>query len=135
MVEQTLAIIKPDAVASFSSGPIIELIERNGFVIKRIEKRQLDRAIAERFYAVHASRPFFNELVDFIISGPVVIMILEKKDAIKDWRELMGATDPMKAGCGSIRKMFGTDIGKNATHGSDASETANYEINVMFPKK
>jgi len=135
MIEQTLAIIKPDAVSSLSTGPIIELIERNGFSIKRMEKRKLDKATAERFYDVHKSKPFFTELVDFITSGTAVLMILEKERAIADWRELMGATDPLKAACGTIRKMFGVNIGKNATHGSDALSTAEYEIGIIFPEK
>ena len=134
-MERTLAIIKPDAVFSRFSGAIIELIERNGFTIIKMEKRQLDGVTAELFYDIHKSKHFFNELVDFIISGPVIVMVLEKDQAIKDWRELMGATDPLKASCGTIRKMFGVNIGKNATHGSDAQETADREIGVMFPKK
>lgn len=131
-MQQTLAIIKPDAVAAKASGKIIDMIEQHGFAIKRLEKRDIDSATAERFYAVHKGKPFFEELITFMTSGPAVVMVLEKENAIQAWRDLMGSTDPQKAPAGSIRQLFGTDIGKNATHGSDAPETAAYEINVMF---
>ncbi|HJZ22956.1 MAG TPA: nucleoside-diphosphate kinase [Candidatus Babeliales bacterium] len=132
MIEQTLAIIKPDAVAALFSGAIIELIERNGFVIKRMEKRHIALDTAKKFYHVHKDRSFYNELVEFIISGPSIVMVLERENAINCWRELMGTTDPAKAAMGTIRRMFGKSIGPNASHGSDASDTAAYEINVMF---
>ena len=131
--ELTLAIIKPHAVESCFTGNIINLIERNGFTIKRIKKEQLTREVAEQFYDVHKSKSFFDELIGNIIAGPVIIMILEKEQAIADWRTLMGATNPAQASVGTIRKMFGVSIDKNATHGSDAPETAKYEISVMFP--
>ncbi len=134
-IQQTFAIIKPHAVTSGFSGNIIELIERNGFSIKCMEKRQLTKEDAERFYHVHKAKPFFGELIENIIAGPVIVMILEKENAIADWRMLMGTTNPINAPVGTIRKMFGVSIDKNATHGSDAPETATYEISVIFPHK
>ncbi len=133
MVERTYAMIKPDAVAAHNAGKIIDLIEKSGFTIVRMEKLQLSRSKAEAFYAVHKDRPFFGELVDFIISGPVVALVLEKENAIGAWRDLMGATDPKKADAGTIRQLFGTNIGVNAAHGSDAAETAAIEMDLMFP--
>jgi nucleoside-diphosphate kinase len=133
MTETTFAIIKPDAVAAKNSGKIIDLIEKNGFTILRLEKTQISKDKAREFYAVHKDKPFFNELVDFISSGPVVIMALEKEQGIKAWRDLMGATDPKKADEGTVRKLFGTSIGNNATHGSDAPETAATELALFFP--
>src|SRR5580700_490222 len=107
----TFAMIKPDAVLAGNTGSIITLIEQSGFVIERIEKRLLDRASVERFYAVHKTRPFFDDMVDFIISGPVVLMVLKKDDAIVAWRTLMGATNPIEAAYGTVRRLYGTDIG------------------------
>lgn len=133
MSERTYAMIKPDAVAAHNAGKIIDLIEKNGFTIVCMEKKQLTKKEAEAFYAVHKDRPFFGELVDFIISGPIVAMILEKENAIGAWRDLMGATDPKKAAAGTIRQLFGTNIGVNAAHGSDAAETAAVEMALMFP--
>ena len=133
-MEKTLAIIKPDAVSARHTGMIINLIELNKFEIKGMKKTQLTRAQAEAFYAVHKERSFFGELVDYMISGPVVIMALEKENAILEWRDLMGATNPAKAAPGTIRKMFGTSIGSNATHGSDAPETAQAEVAFFFPE-
>jgi nucleoside-diphosphate kinase len=132
-MERTLAIIKPDAVEAKNSGKIIDLIEKNGFTIVAMEKKQLSTQQAQEFYAVHKARPFFGEMTEFISSGPVVIMVLEKANAIKAWRDLMGATDPKKAEAHTIRAQFAIDIGKNAVHGSDAPETAAQEIAFFFP--
>ncbi|HEV2600905.1 MAG TPA: nucleoside-diphosphate kinase [Candidatus Babeliales bacterium] len=134
VVEKTFAIIKPDAVAAKNSGPIIAAIEQNGFNIVGMRKLQMNKETAETFYAVHAARPFFGELVEFIISGPVVVLALEKENAIKAWRDLMGATDPKQAAEGTLRKQFGANIGNNALHGSDAPETAATELGIFFPE-
>lgn len=133
MIEKTFAMIKPDAVLHHHVGQIIDMIEHHGFTIVRLEKRLVSEALAKQFYGVHASRPFFGELVQFITSGPVVAMVLEKENAIASWRNLMGATDPKKAEDGTVRKRFATSIGENAVHGSDAAETAKEEIALMFP--
>ena len=132
MVEKTFAMIKPDAVLAKNSGNIIDLIERNGFRIVRLQKIQLTKSMAETFYAVHKERPFFKELVDFVSSGPVIIMALEKDNAVLDWRNLMGATNPAQAAEGTIRKLYATNIGANAVHGSDAPETAKQELKLFF---
>ena len=134
MLEKTLAIIKPDAIAAGNTGIIITLIERNKFDILKMHKDQLTRKDAEEFYAVHKERPFFNELVETMISGPVIIMALERDNAISAWRDLMGATDPKKAAIGTIRYMFAEYIGKNATHGSDSPETAKVELGFFYPE-
>jgi len=131
--ERTLAIIKPDAVKAKHSGIIINMIEKNGFKIVRMEKTQLSKDKAEGFYAVHKERPFFGELINYVTSGPVVVLVLEKEEAIKAWRDMMGATDSTKAAPGTIRNLFGTDKTFNATHGSDAPETAQQEIRYFFP--
>lgn len=132
-VERTFAIIKPDAVASGFTGDIVTLIERNGFSIIGMEKRSISKSEAENFYGIHKSKPFFGELVNYITSGPVVLLVLERENAIQEWRDLMGATDPKKASVGTLRKMFGVHIGSNATHGSDAPETAKQECALFFP--
>lgn len=132
--ERTFAMIKPDAVAAGHTGAIIETIEQNGFKIVGMRKTTLPRETVEKFYAVHKERPFFGELVTFITSGPVVLLALEKDNAIKAWRELMGATNPAEAAEGTLRKRFGTTKGNNATHGSDAPETAAYELGIFFPE-
>ncbi len=131
-IEQTLAIIKPDAVLSHYTGKIIDRIEQEGFTILDMRKVYLEREQAEKFYEVHKGKSFYNQLVDYMTSGPVVVMILEKLNAITEWRDLMGATDPAKAKEGTIRKQFGTDIGKNAVHGSDSSAAATTEIKFFF---
>ncbi|HBL98027.1 TPA: nucleoside-diphosphate kinase [Candidatus Dependentiae bacterium] len=131
-MERTFAIIKPDAIAGGHTGEIIKIIELNGFSIVRMEKKSLTRQEAESFYGVHKGKPFFLELVHYITSGPVVVMALERENAIQEWRNLMGATDPIKATVGSLRKMFGKHIGSNVTHGSDASETAAQELKFFF---
>lgn len=133
-MEKTFAIIKPDAVKAKISGKIIDLIEQNGFNIVKMEKIQLTQDKAKTFYAVHKDKPFFQEVVDFMCSGPVVVLALEKADAVAEWRKLMGATNPEKAEAGTIRKMFGTGIMTNATHGSDSQENAKIELEFFFPE-
>lgn len=132
-MEKTFAMIKPDAVHANNSGKIIDMIESNGFNIVGMRKLHMDKATAENFYAVHRERPFFGELVEFITSGPVIVMALEKDNAIKAWRDVMGATNPADAAEGTIRKLFGSSIGTNAAHGSDAPETAQQELGIFFP--
>ena len=131
-MERTFAIIKPDAVKAKNAGAIIDMIEKNGFEIVRMEKIHLSKDKAEGFYAVHKGKPFFDELVEFMTSGPVIVMALEKENAIKAWRDLMGNTDSKLAAPGTIRNLFGTDKGVNAAHGSDAPETAQQEITYFF---
>ena len=133
MSERTLAIIKPDAVAAHHTGKIIQRIEESGFTIRAMRLVKLTKSEAEGFYAVHRERPFFQSLTTFMSSGPVVVLALEAPDAIKKWRTLMGATDPAKADARTLRKDFGTSIENNATHGSDATDTAAYEIGYFFP--
>ena len=132
MTERTLAIIKPDAVARRVAGKIIERIEAEGFQIRAIKRVHLSQAQAEGFYAVHRQRPFFGSLTSFMSSGAAIVMVLEAADAIKKWRTLMGATDPAKADAGTLRKQFAESVERNATHGSDAPETAAYEIGYFF---
>ena len=132
-MERTLAIIKPDAVAARNAGRIIERIESSGFTIRAMRLVSLTRKEAEGFYAVHRERPFFASLTAFMSSGPVIVLALEAPDAIKKWRTLMGATDPAKAEAGTLRKDFGASIENNATHGSDAPDTASYETGYFFP--
>ena len=131
--EKTLAIIKPDAVRAGYTEKIIDMIEDQEFDILCMQKMHLTRDQAEEFYAVHKDRPFFGELVELMTSGPVLVMALEKDDAIKAWRDLMGATDPAQAQEGTIRKKFGKNIGENATHGSDLPENAVTEVKFFFP--
>lgn len=131
-MERTLAIIKPDAVEKRAVGAIIQRIEQAGFRIAALRLVALTRAQAEGFYAVHRARPFFASLSAFMSSGPAVVMVLEAEGAIAAWRTLMGPTDPAKAPPGSIRAEFGTNIERNATHGSDAPETAAFEIGYFF---
>jgi nucleoside-diphosphate kinase len=132
-MERTFAIIKPDAVSARRAGAIIQRIESGGFTIRAMRMLQLTRAEAEGFYAVHRERPFFPSLTTFMSSGPCIVMALEAPDAIRKWRTMMGATDPAKAEANTIRKEFGQSIEHNATHGSDAPETAVYELNYFFP--
>src|SRR5829696_1632884 len=131
-MQRTLAIIKPDAVERKLSGPIIQRIEDAGFHIRAMRRVQLRQHQAEGFYAVHRERPFFPSLTTFMSSGPVVVMVLEAPDGIKKWRTLMGATDPAKADPGTLRKEFAESIERNATHGSDAADTAAAEIGYFF---
>jgi nucleoside-diphosphate kinase len=132
-MERTLAIIKPDAVAARHTGPIIARIEAAGFQIRAMRMVRLTRPQAEGFYAVHRERPFFGQLAQFMSSGPAVVLALDAPDAIGRWRTVMGATNPANADAGTIRKDFGTSIERNATHGSDAPETAAFEIGFFFP--
>ena len=131
-MQTTFAIIKPDAVKAGYTGKIIQRIEEAGFRILAMQLRQLSVRDAEGFYAVHRERPFFNSLTAFMSSGPVVVLALEAPDAIKKWRATMGATDPAKADAGTLRKDFGESIERNATHGSDAPETAAFELGYFF---
>jgi len=133
MTERTLAIIKPDAVARRLTGAIIQRIEEHGFQIRAMRRVQLSKPQAEGFYAVHRERPFFGSLTAFMSSGPAVVLVLETQDAIKKWRTLMGATNPAQADPGTLRKEFAESIERNATHGSDAPDTAAYEIGYFFP--
>jgi nucleoside-diphosphate kinase len=132
-MEQTLAIIKPDAVAARQTGRIIQRIDESGFQIRAMRLMHLTSREAEGFYAVHRERPFFASLTKFMSSGPVVVLALEAEDAIRKWRNLMGATDPAKADAGTLRKEFGRSIENNATHGSDAADTAKFELGYFFP--
>src|SRR3954470_13342291 len=132
-MERTFAIIKPDAVRERMAGRIIQRIEDEGFQIRAMRRVNLSKAQAEGFYAVHRERPFFASLTSFMSSGPAIVMVLEASEAIKKWRTLRGATDPAKADAGTMRKEFAESIERNATHGSDAPETAAYEIGYFFP--
>jgi len=132
-MDRTFAIIKPDAVRGRVAGRIIQRIEEEGFQIRALRLVNLSQKEAEGFYAVHRERPFFKSLTAFMASGPAIVMALEAPDAIKKWRTLMGATDPAKADAGTLRKEFGSSIENNATHGSDASETAAFELGYFFP--
>jgi nucleoside-diphosphate kinase len=131
-MEKTLAIFKPDAVARQLAGDILKRIEASGLRVVGLRLSQLTRADAESFYAVHKERPFYKSLCDYMTSGPVIVAVLEGEGAIKRWRDLMGATDPAKAAAGTIRKDFGQNVEQNATHGSDAPETAANEIAFFF---
>ena len=131
-LQNTFAIIKPDAVAAGSAGKIIDRIESNGFDIVAMKKIFLTKEQAAGFYHVHSERPFFGDLLAFMTSGPVIVMILQAENAISRWRDLMGPTDSTKADAGTIRGDFGTDIEKNASHGSDAPETAQFETSYFF---
>jgi nucleoside-diphosphate kinase len=132
-MEITFAIIKPDAVRGRVAGQIIQRIESEGFQIRAMRLVSLTKREAEGFYAVHRERPFFSSLTTFMSSGPAVVLALEAPDAIKKWRTLMGATDPGKADAGTLRKEFGASIENNATQGSDAPETAAFELAYFFP--
>lgn len=130
--ERTLAIVKPDAVAKGGAGEILRRIEASGLRVVALKKLQLSEQLARGFYAVHKARPFFKDLVAFMCSGPVVVAALEGDNAVARWRELMGPTDSTKAPAGTIRRDFGTDIERNAVHGSDAAATAKLEIAYFF---
>jgi nucleoside-diphosphate kinase len=131
-MQRTFAIIKPDAVRTQMAGRILARIEAAGFTIRGMRMIHMSKSEAEGFYAVHRERPFFGGLTDFMSSGPCVVLCLEAADAIKKWRDLMGATDPAKAADGTLRKEFGVSIDNNATHGSDAPETAAFELGYFF---
>ena len=130
--ERTLAIVKPDGVAKGASGEILRRIEAKGLRIIALKKLQLSEQLARGFYAVHKQRPFYKDLVSFMSSGPVVVAALEGENAVSVWRELMGPTDSAKAPAGTVRCDFGTDIERNAAHGSDAAATARLEIAYFF---
>ena len=131
-MQRTFAIIKPDAVERRLVGQILARIEQAGFTVRAMRLQHLTKREAEGFYAVHRERPFFGGLTDFMSSGPSVLLALEAPDAIGKWRALMGATDPGKADAGTLRKDFGSSIERNATHGSDAPETAAFELSYFF---
>ena len=131
-LERTLAIIKPDAVRKHAIGNIIEQLERNHFHILAMKILEISKHQAGQFYAVHAHRPFYNSLTDFMSSGPIVVLALERENAIADLRQLMGATNPADAADGTIRKRWATNIEQNAIHGSDADESARFELSYFF---
>lgn len=131
-IQRTLAIVKPDAVKRNAVGDIVHTIESKGFRIIGMKMLQLTRHQAEGFYAVHAGKPFFESLTTFMSEGPIVAMALEKDDAIKTWRDLMGPTNPANATEGTIRKRWGASIERNAVHGSDADDTARFEVSYFF---
>ncbi len=132
--QETLSIIKPDAMKLKYSGKIIDFIEDKGFTIIAQKKIVLTKMQAEAFYSVHKDRPFFNELVDFMISGPILVQIIEAQNAVSFYREIMGSTNPDEAEEGTIRKLYGTNIQCNAVHGSDSTENANIETSFFFSK-
>ena len=132
-LQRTLAIVKPDAVAKGAAGDIIAMIENNGFRIIGLKMLHLKKVQATAFYAVHVGKPFFDSLAAFMTSGPVVVLALEKSNAIADWRKLMGATNPANAEEGTIRKKHAENIERNAVHGSDAEDTARFELSFFFP--
>ncbi len=131
-MQRTFAIIKPDAVRNQVTGQIAARIEAAGFTIRAMRMIHMSKSEAEGFYHVHRAKPFFGGLTDFMSSGPCVVMCLEAPDAIKKWRDLMGATNPANAAEGTLRKQFGASIDNNATHGSDAEETAAFELGYFF---
>jgi nucleoside-diphosphate kinase len=131
-VERTLSIIKPDAVAAGHAGEILAVLEKEGFRILALRMVRLSQPQAEGFYAVHRERPFFPSLVKFMTTGPIMVMALERENAIARLREVMGATDPAKAAEGTIRKRFAESIERNCIHGSDASDTAKFELGYFF---
>ncbi|MEP6714372.1 MAG: nucleoside-diphosphate kinase [Terriglobia bacterium] len=131
-MEKTFSIIKPDAVASGKAGKILSLLEDNGFRILALRMLKLSQSQAEGFYAVHKERPFFSGLVKFMTEGPVIVMALERADAVKKLREVMGATNPANAAEGTVRKLYAENIERNAIHGSDAPETAAQELQYFF---
>ena len=131
-IEQTLSIIKPDAVERNLDGQIKEMFRTNGFTIVEEKKIQIEKQEAEKFYNVHETKPFYNDLCTYLSSGPIVVMILEKENGVKANRELMGSTNPKDAAQGTIRKKFGISIDKNSVHGSDSAENAKIEIDFFF---
>ena len=131
-IEQTLSIIKPDAVERNLEGEIKEMFKSNGFQIIKEKKIQIEKAEAEKFYKVHETKPFYNDLCEYLSSGPIVVMILQKENAVKGNRELMGATNPKDAEEGTIRKKYGISIDKNSVHGSDSINNAKIEIDFFF---
>ncbi len=134
-MEKTLAIIKPDAVKKKHIGSIVHRIEQEGFEINELKMTLLSKEEAEGFYVVHKEKPFFNSLTNFMSSGKIILMVLERENAIKKWRQVMGVTDPALAEPGTLRHKYGFSIERNATHGSDSPETAEWEIQYFFNKK
>ena len=132
-LQRTFSIVKPDAVAKNATGAIIAMIQEAGFRILGLRMLEITKQQAEGFYAVHAGKPFFNSLTDFMSSGPIVVLALEKENAITDLRKLMGATNPANAEPGTIRKKWAENIERNAIHGSDAEDTARFELSYFFP--
>lgn len=135
MVEKTLAIIKPDAVKKKVVGKIIQRIEDEGFKISGLKMLRLTKEDAQGFYAVHKDKHFYDSLTDFISSGEILLMVLEREDAISHWREVMGATDPALADPGTLRQMYGFSVERNASHGSDSPQTAEWEINYFYKEE
>lgn len=131
-VQRTLCIIKPDAVEKKKQGAILSRLLEEGFAILGMKQIRLSRVQAEAFYAVHKERPFFGELCTFMTRGPVVVVALEREDAVQHYRKVIGATDPAKADEGTIRKLYGTDVGENAVHGSDSEENGRIEVSFFF---
>tara|TARA_B100001027_G_C16059241_1_gene237795 strand:+ start:62 stop:472 length:411 start_codon:yes stop_codon:yes gene_type:complete len=131
-MEKTLSIVKPDAVERNLEGEIKEIFKNNGFQIIKEKKIQIEKSEAEKFYKVHETKPFFNDLCGYLSSGPIVVMILQKANAVKENRELMGATNPKDAHDGTIRKKYGISIDKNSVHGSDSVDNAKIEIDFFF---
>jgi nucleoside-diphosphate kinase len=131
-LQRTLSIVKPDAVAKNATGDILRMIEKRGFRVIGMKMLEITKEQAEGFYAVHASRPFFDSLTTFMSSGPIVVLALEKENAIADLRKLMGATNPANAEAGTVRKTWAESIERNAIHGSDADDTARFELSYFF---
>jgi len=131
-IEQTLSIIKPDAVERNLDGEIKQMFMNNGFQILKEKKIQIEKSEAEKFYKVHETKPFYNDLCDYLSSGPIVVMVLQKENAVKGNRDLMGATNPKDAEDGTIRKKYGISIDKNSVHGSDSVDNAKIEIDFFF---
>jgi nucleoside-diphosphate kinase len=132
-MERTLCIIKPDAVEKRVQGPILARLQEEGFRIVTMKQTQLSRKMAEGFYAVHKERPFFDELCTFMTRSPVVIVALERENAVAHYRKVIGATDPAKAEAGTVRKLYGSNVGENAVHGSDSVENGRAECSYFFP--
>ena len=131
-IEQTLSIIKPDAVERNLDGQIKQMFLSNGFTIVQERKIQIEKSEAEKFYKVHETKPFYNDLCTYLSSGPIVVMIIEKENAVVENRQLMGATDPLKAEEGTLRKKYGISIDKNSVHGSDSPQNAKIELDFFF---
>jgi nucleoside-diphosphate kinase len=132
-LQRTFCIIKPDAIEKRRGAAILALLEERGFQILALKRLHLTKPVAEGFYAVHKARPFFGELVTFMTRSPVIIAVLERDDAVAEYRKVMGATDPAKADAGTIRKLHGSNVGENAVHGSDSLDNAKIEIAYFFP--
>ena len=133
MTERTFAMIKPHNVQAGNTGAIISSIEQQGFTVVALQKHHLSREQAEQLYAIHRERPFFNDMLADITAAPVILLCLEKDNAIKAWRDFMGATDPAQAAEGTLRKVYGKSIGENAVHGSDSDQSAKTELGIFFP--